>query len=121
MSAPTGLKNPGGAVRGVGASALVVEGLVLLLALLPLAKLSDGDNTAAIWFCVALAVASFALCGLLRHAWAWIAGLVVQVALLAGGVLHWSLFALGVVFGLTWVYVLYVRRTVYANKNDPAA
>ncbi|WP_327008563.1 DUF4233 domain-containing protein [Dactylosporangium sp. NBC_01737] len=111
---PAGLKNPGGAVRGVGASALVVFGVVLLLALLPLAKL--GQSTAAIWLCAGLAVLSFALCGLLRHNWAWPAALVVPVALLAGGVLHWSLLALGIVFGLTWAYVLYVRRAVYANK-----
>jgi hypothetical protein len=111
---PAGLKNPGGAVRGVGASALVVFGLVLLLALLPLAKL--GQSTAAIWLCAGLAVVSFALCGLLKHDWAWFAGLVVPVALVAGGALHWSLLALGVVFGLTWGYVLYVRRAVYANK-----
>ncbi|MEV0133903.1 DUF4233 domain-containing protein [Dactylosporangium sp. NPDC050688] len=109
-----GLKNPGGAVRGVGAATLVVEGLVLLLALLPLAKL--GQSTAAIWLCAGLAVLSFALCGLLRYDWAWPAALVVPVALLAGGVLHWSLVVLGIVFGLSWGYVLYVRRAVYANK-----
>lgn len=117
MSSPAGLKNPGAAVRGVGAVALAVEGVVLLLALLPLAKLG-GDNTTAIWLCVALAVVCFALCGLLRHAWAWPAGLVVPVALLVGGALHWTLLALGIVFGLTWSYVLYVRRSVYANKPD---
>lgn len=110
----TGLKNPGGAVRGVGASALAVFGIVLLLALLPLAKL--GHAGAALWLCAGLAVISFVLCGLLRHAWAWPLGLIVPVALLAGGVLHWSLAALGILFGLTWIYVLYVRRAIYANK-----
>lgn len=121
MSAPAGLNNPGAAVRGVGAAGLAVEGVVLLLALLPLAKLDarpDGGNTAAIWTCAVLAVVCFALCGLLRHSWAWIAGLAVQVALLAGGALHWSLLALGVVFGAAWLYALYVRRAVYANKPD---
>ncbi|GAA4259236.1 DUF4233 domain-containing protein [Dactylosporangium darangshiense] len=118
MSAPAGLKNPAGAVRGMGAGGLVVEGLVLLLALLPLAKLGHGDNAAAMWVCGVLAVVCFALCGLLKHSWAWIAALLVQVVLLAGGFLHWSLLALGVVFGPAWVYVLYVRRSVYANKPD---
>ncbi|MFI5916621.1 DUF4233 domain-containing protein [Dactylosporangium sp. NPDC051541] len=115
---PAGLRNPGGAVRGMGAAGLLVEGLVLLLALLPLAKLGHGDNTAAIWVCVGLAVACFLLCGLLKRSWAWTAGLVVQVVLLAGGFLHWSLLALGIVFGPAWLYVLYVRRSVYANKPD---
>ncbi|MFG2040705.1 DUF4233 domain-containing protein [Dactylosporangium sp. NPDC048998] len=118
MSSPAGLKNPGAAVRGVGAAGLVVEGVVLLLALLPLAKLGHGDTTAAIWVCAVLAVVCFLLCGLLKHSWAWIAGLVVQVVLLAGGFLHWSLLALGIVFGPAWLYALYVRRSVYSNKPD---
>jgi hypothetical protein len=118
MSSPAGLKNPGAAVRGVGAVGLVVEGLVLLLALLPLAKLGRGDNTAAIWVCAGLAVACFLLCGLLKHSWAWTAGLVLQAVLLAGGFLHWSLLVLGLVFGAAWLYALYVRRSVYANKPD---
>ena len=118
MSPPAGLRNPGAAVRGVGAAGLAVEGVVLLLALLPLAKLGHGDTTAAIWVCAALAVVCFALCGLLRHAWAWTAGLLVQAALLAGGLLHWSLAGLGIVFGAAWLYALYVRRSVYANKPE---
>ena len=115
MSVPTGLKTPGAAVRGVGAASLAVEGIALLLAPLPLAKLGSG-NTAAIWVCVVLAVLCFALCGMLRRDWAWIAGLLVQVTLLGCGFLHWSLLALGVVFGLAWLYVLYVRRAIYSNK-----
>ncbi|WP_432831141.1 DUF4233 domain-containing protein [Dactylosporangium sp. CA-092794] len=118
MSAPTGLKNPEAAVRGVGAAGLAVEGVVLLLALLPLAKLGHGGGgtTAAIWVCAGLAVVCFALCGLLRRSWAWFAGLLVQVVLLGGGFLHWSLLALGIVFGPAWLYALYVRRSVYANR-----
>lgn len=116
MSSASGLRNPGGAVRGVGATALAVQGVILLLALLPLAKLGHGDLTGAIWLCAALAVVSFVFCGLLRYAWSWLGALVVPIALLVGGGLHWSLFALGLVFGLTWLYVLYVRRSVFANK-----
>ncbi|GAA2352170.1 DUF4233 domain-containing protein [Dactylosporangium salmoneum] len=116
MSAPAGLKNPSAAVRGVGSAGLAVEGIVLLLALLPLAKL--GHATGAIWLCGVLAVVCFLLCGLLKHSWAWVAGLLVQVALFGGGFLHWSLIALGVVFGPAWLYALYVRRSVYANKPD---
>nr|BFE65419.1 hypothetical protein GCM10020063_099450 [Dactylosporangium thailandense] len=118
MSSPAGLKNPGAAVRGVGAAGLAVEGVVLLLALLPLAKLGHGNTTGAIWVCAALAVVCFLLCGFMKRTWAWIAGLVVQVVLLAGGFLHWSLLALGLVFGPAWLYALYVRRSVYANKPD---
>jgi hypothetical protein len=111
-----GLRNPGAAVRGVGAVTLVVWAVVLLLALLPMYRLGGAHRAEAIWLCAGLAVCCFLLTGLLRYPWAWPVGLVVPVALLLGGFLHPSLVGLAVVFGLTWAYVLNVRRSVYANK-----
>jgi Protein of unknown function (DUF4233) len=120
MSQPSGLRNPAAAVRGVGAGTLVVEALVLLLALLPLARLGGEHATAGIWLCVALVAVSVVLAGLLRRPWAWWAGLVVPLALIAGGVfVSWALVALGVLYGLAWAYVLNVRRTVLSGP--PAA
>jgi hypothetical protein len=115
----SGLRNPTAAVRGVGAGALAVEAVVMLLAIAPLAKLGGPDLTPAIWLVVVLAVTAGVLAGLLRHPWAWWAGLVVPLALLGGGVVHWSLAALGVIFALLWGYVLNVRRTVLgASTTD---
>jgi hypothetical protein len=110
---PSGLRNPLAAVRGVGAAALGVEGLVMLLAIIPVQVLDGRPTLPTIGFIVGLAVVCFALAGLLRRPWAWHAGSAVQVALLASGfVLHPALSALGVLFGLLWLYVLHVRRTV---------
>jgi len=72
-----------------------------------------GDLSAgAVWFVVALALVCFVLCGMMRRPWVWSAGTVVQAAVLLGGFLHWSLFALGVIFGLAWLFVLHVRRSI---------
>jgi hypothetical protein len=109
---PSGLRNPSAAVRGVAAGALVVEALVLLLAIAPLARLAGPGARSAIWLVVVLAVLAAVLAGLLRRSWAYWAGLAIPIGLLAGGFLHWSLAALGVVFGLLWGYVLNVRRSV---------
>jgi len=108
----SGLRNPVAAVRGLGAAALGLEGIVLLLAIQPVRILGGGLSAAGVWTVVGLALVCFALCGIMRRAWAWHAGTLVQMALLLGGFLHWSLFALGVIFGLAWVYVLHVRRTI---------
>jgi Protein of unknown function (DUF4233) len=108
----SGLRNPPAAVRGVGAGALAVEALVLLLAVAPLAKLGGSDTGPAIGLVLGLAAVAGVLAGLLRFPWAWYAGAAVPVALLAGGFLHWSLAVLGLVFGVLWGYVLYVRRSV---------
>jgi hypothetical protein len=106
----SGLRNPAAAVRGAGAGALAAMGLVLLLAVVPLVKL--GVPGGAVGFCVGLALVAFALCGLLRHTWAWYAALVVPWALLGAGWWHAALAVLGVLFGLLWAYILYVRRSV---------
>ena len=42
------------------------------------------------------------LAGMMRRPWAWYAGTVLQGLLLLAGLLHWSLFVLGVIFGLVW-------------------
>ena len=116
MSEPpvrSGLRNPTAAVRGVGAGALVMEALVLLLAIQPMRVLGVRLSGVAIVVIVSLAVLCLVLTGLLRKAWAWPAGLVPQAVLIvAGFVFHLSLTVLGVLFGLVWAYVLNVRRTV---------
>jgi uncharacterized MAPEG superfamily protein len=112
---PSGLRNPPAAVRGVGAAALASEGLVMLLAIVPVRVLGGHLTGAAIAFIVVLAVVCFALAGMLRRSWVWYCGSAVQVILFASGfVFHPSLAVLGVLFGLLWAYVLHVRRTVLA-------
>ena len=108
----SGLRNPAGAVRGMGAAALGLQGVVLLLAIQPIRVLGDGAGAAAVWTLVALTAVCFVLCGMMRRRWVWTAGTVVQILLLAGGLFHWTLFALGAIFGLVWLYVLYVRRSI---------
>jgi hypothetical protein len=111
-SKPSGLRNPAAAVRGVGAAALVGEAIVLLLAIQPMRVLGVRLTGAAITSIIVLAVLCILLAGMLKRAWAWKAGIVVQVLLIACGYFHLSLAILGVLFGAVWIYVLSVRRTV---------
>ncbi|GAA1811211.1 hypothetical protein GCM10009682_35890 [Luedemannella flava] len=109
----SGLRNPAAAVRGIGAGGLAAEGIVLLLAIRPVQVLGAHLTGLAVTVIVVLAVLCLALAGLMRHAWAWWAGAAVQVALVACGfVFHASLGVLGVIFGLLWGYLLWVRRSV---------
>ncbi|MFF5176121.1 DUF4233 domain-containing protein [Micromonospora sp. NPDC000089] len=108
----SGLRNPVAAVRGLGAGTLGLEALVLLLAIQPIRLVGGELSGAAIAAIVALAVAAIVLAGLMRRPWAWSAGTVLQGLLLLSGLLHWSLFGLGVIFGLVWAYALHVRRVI---------
>ena len=107
---PSGLRNPPAAVRGAGAGALAAMALVLLMGIVPLIRL-DAPGAAIVVIAV-LAVVAIALCGLLKHGWAWYAAIAVPAVLTVAGFLHGALAVLGVMFALLWAYILYVRRTV---------
>ncbi|GIF95754.1 DUF4233 domain-containing protein [Catellatospora citrea] len=110
---PSGLRNPTRAVRGLAAGTLVLEALVLLLALMPIWVLRPpGGNMTAVTVALVAVVVSMALTATLRFPWGWWLVSAFQVALLLLGFLHWAFAVVGVVFGLTWAYVLYVRRTI---------
>ncbi|RLP85113.1 DUF4233 domain-containing protein [Micromonospora sp. BL4] len=109
---PSGLRNPERAVRGLGAGTLSLEALVLVLAIQPIRVVGGDLGGPAIAVVVALAVAAIGLAGVMRRPWAWHAGTVLQGLLMLAGLLHWSLFALGVIFALVWAYALHVRRVI---------
>ncbi|MFI7597312.1 DUF4233 domain-containing protein [Actinoplanes sp. NPDC049681] len=113
-AAPTrsGLRNPQAAVRGLGSGTLALEAIVLLLAIQPIRILGGDLGGWGIGAVVGLAVVAAVVAGSMRRSWAWHAGTVLQVLLLASGLLHWSLAALGLIFGAAWGYATYVRRTI---------
>jgi hypothetical protein len=108
----SGLRNPEAAVRGLGAGTLALEAIVLLLAIQPI-RLAGGDLSGwGVGVVVTLAVLAAVLAGSMRRSWAWHAGSALQVLLLASGLLHWSLGALGLIFGAAWIYATSVRRKI---------
>ncbi|MFC3500863.1 DUF4233 domain-containing protein [Micromonospora krabiensis] len=108
----SGLRDPDRAVRGLGAGTLAIEALVLLLAIQPIRVVGGDLSGTAIGVVVALAVAAVVLAGMMRRSWTWHAGTVLQGLLILAGLLHWSLFVLGVIFALVWGYALHVRRVI---------
>ena len=115
---PSGLRNPQAAVRGVGAGALCIEALVLLLAIIPLHVLGVRHAGLAMGCVAGLALLCILLAGVLRFAWAWWAGIAIQVLLIACGYFHVALTVAGVLFLLLWFYVISVRRTVLGSAKQ---
>ena len=109
---PSGLSNPPAAVRGAGAGTLAIQALVLLLAVLPLRMVAGRYAGWAILAVVVEAVLCGVLAGLLRHRWAWYAGIAIQVLVIATGVFQWAIAIIGLVFGGIWLFVLHLRRTI---------
>jgi len=91
---------------------LALEAIVLLLAIQPIRILGGDLSGWGIGAVVGLAVLAAVVAGSMRRAWGWHAGTAVQVLLLGSGLLHWSLAALGLIFGAAWAYATYVRRSI---------
>jgi hypothetical protein len=108
----SGLRNPEAAVRGLGAGTLALEAIVLLLAIQPIRLLGGALGAWGIGVVVALAVLCLVVAGSMKRRWAWRAGTVLQILLIFSGLAHWSLAALGLIFGAAWAYATYVRRTI---------
>ena len=108
----SGLRNPAAAVRGLGSGTLAMEAIVLLLAIQPIRLIGGRLSGWGVGAVVALAVVAVLLAGSMKRRWAWHAGTALQVLLLLAGLLHWSLGALGFIFGAVWAYASHVRRSI---------
>ena len=108
-------------MRGIAASVLVFEGLVVLFATLVALDLSDiGDGT--LWavggtlalFCVLTA-------GLLGRRWGYLVGSAVQVAVIAAGLVVPAMFFMGAVFAGLWFLALHLGRKVERLQRQPSS
>lgn len=112
-------------MRGIAASVLVFEGLVVFFAMLVALDLSDVPDRTLLWVGTLGALACIVLAGLLRHRWAYTVGSVLQVVLIGTGVVVPTMFFLGALFAGLWFLALYLGRrvarmqAVAAEQEDP--
>ena len=99
-------------LMAIGAAGLAFEAIVILLAIPEVITGNRGHvPVGGVVYLVVLAVALLVVAGMLRRRWGVTAGSVAQVAVIAGGVVTWPLYAIGVIFGGIWLYWLHLRRT----------
>ncbi|CAM3280649.1 DUF4233 domain-containing protein [Tsukamurella hominis] len=105
-------KDPWKSFRGILSGTLILEMIVILLALPVVVRLSPGLSWLKISYVLILAALMFAGCMVVKKPWAIPAFLALQVAVIAGFVVHWGIGAVGVVFGIVWAYIAYIERDV---------
>lgn len=111
----SGLRDPARAIRGLGALTLMLEGIALLLAILPMRMIAHSVSVLTIVVLLGGFVATIVLAGSLRREISWRLGTALQALLVLGGMVHWMIGVIGITFGLAWIYVLYVRRRVLST------
>jgi Protein of unknown function (DUF4233) len=105
----------------MAAPVLLFEALLVALAIPVALTLTSASDAAIGWTFGGLSVACLLCAGLLRHRWAYGLGSVLQIAIIACGVLVPVMAVLGVIFGALWVAALRYGRRVDLAKAERAA
>ena len=104
--------DPWKGLRGVMAGTLILEVIVMILTFPIVARIGGGLTWYSTLYLGLVALALLAAAGMQRRRHALEINLGLQVAVIAGGVFHWSIAVVGVIFGCVWLYVRYVKLDV---------
>lgn len=104
--------DPWKGLRGVMAGTMVLEVIVIILAFPIVWRLGGGLTWVSGGYLVLLVLAMIAVCGMQGRPYALKLDLALQVVVIAGGVFHWSIAAVGVIFGSVWLYIRYIKMDV---------
>jgi hypothetical protein len=119
MTTPAPLKkDPLKAFRGIMAGTLILEVIVVALALPVIAKLHGGVGTLVGWVAFGFIALFIAMCAFVRRPWAIPAVVALHVLLIATWILLPALGVIGVIFGLVWVYMLWLRRDLLKRMAE---
>ena len=102
--------------RRLCAAILLLEAVVLGLSTPVLISVAGVDTTTALWLGLGLAGAAVVIAGLLRFAFAYALGWLLQLAAIALGVEVRSMFVLGAVFLALWATAYLMGRRIQADR-----
>ena len=108
-------------MRRLCGTVLIMEAVVVLLAIVPAKVLEhvNGGMAAAVGGGIALVAIVLAGCvGRPRMGWALYAGSVLQLLIIAAGVVMPAMYILGVIFAALWFTGIWLARKVEAANRD---
>ncbi|AWB84522.1 DUF4233 domain-containing protein [Corynebacterium liangguodongii] len=113
------VKDPMAGLRGVLSGTLVMEALTIFLVLLVVLKVDDGAHwTTVNWvYVTVVGLAHLAMSFAQRFRGALGIDLALQVPVVCGFFVHWSLTAVGVMFAVVWVFILSLRADLIARMR----
>lgn len=109
------------ALRGAAAGVLALEGIAVLFVPRAIAWSGDGLTGGRLTTLLVLAVVLILASGVQRRPWGLMAGTVLQVPLLLTGLVTTTMWFVGGVFVLIWLYLLQVRKELLGTPfGDPS-
>jgi hypothetical protein len=104
-------------VKRLCAVVLTLQAVVTALSIPVAITVAHADGTTAGIVGGGLAIAGVIIAGLLRYRWAYVAGSVLQILVIATGFMVTTMFFLGVIFAALWITAIWLGRRV---ENAPA-
>ncbi|ATD70552.1 MULTISPECIES: DUF4233 domain-containing protein [Gordonia] len=104
--------DPWKGLRGVMAGTMILEVIVIILAFPIVWRLGGGLTWLSGGYLTLLVLAMIAAAGMQGRPYALKLDLGLQMAVIVGGIFHWSIAVVGVVFGSVWLYIVYIKRDV---------
>ena len=99
-------------MRRLCAVVLTLQAVVTALAIPVAISVAHADAGTAATAGGVLAVAGLLIAGLLRYRWAYVAGSILQILVIATGFVVMTMFFLGVIFGMLWCVAIWLGRRV---------
>lgn len=105
------VKDPIKGLSGVLSGTLIMEAITVLLILLVVLKIDGGAHwTTFNWvYITVIGLAHVALSFVQRRPWALWADLALQIPLIFGFFIHWSVSVVGIMFGIVWFFIMRLR------------
>lgn len=113
----TAPSDPWKSFRGVMAGTLILEAIVVLLALPVVAKIGTGLTLTSGGYLIGLTLVMILLAGVQGRPWAIWANVGLQLVVIAGFAVHWSIGAVGVIFLVVWLFIVYLRAEVLRRQK----
>jgi hypothetical protein len=104
--------DPWKGLRGVMAGTLILEVIVLGLAFPIVANIGSGLTWLSGGYLGLVVLAHIVAAGLQGRPYALRLDIGLQILVIAGGLLHWSVAVIGVIFLCVWVYIAYIKHDV---------
>ncbi|MGC0363314.1 hypothetical protein ABH922_001298 [Rhodococcus sp. 27YEA15] len=111
-------KDPWKSFRGVMAGTLILEAIVVFLALPVVAVVGGGLTVFSGTYVVGLGVLMILGGGVQGKPWAMSFNIALQVLLILGFFVHYSIGIMGIVFALVWAYLFYLRRDIARRMDE---
>ena len=112
----------GKGIRQLCGTVLGMEAVVIGLAILPAIVLEHANRGLAAGVGGALAVCALLIAGMVGRpgkGWALLAGTILQLLVIAAGVIVPAMYVLGVIFAVLWVTGIWLARRIQASTPAP--